>query len=135
LKRQIPVEEADVIFSVGGLFSQMPIEEATIEDGEYEFEFPTDIPGDVNGNLTVYSIIEDHEEFGNVNQKKTIKWGVFTKQYKEEKNMLWSEAAPIWMYVVLTIMLVGVWANYVYTIINLFKIKKEGVNLELESKL
>ena len=47
------------------------------------------------------------------------------------ENTLWSKAAPIWMYVVLTILLVGVWANYVYTVIHLFKINKEGKELEL----
>lgn len=121
-----PVEDVDIIIAVGGMLSKLKLEEGTIEDGEFEFEFPKDIPGDVNGSLTVYSIIEDHEEFGNVNQKETINWGVFHKQYKEEKHMLWSEIAPIWMYIVLTIMLVGVWANYLYTIIHLYKIKKEG---------
>ncbi|RLD28684.1 MAG: hypothetical protein DRI75_05920 [Bacteroidetes bacterium] len=135
LRVETPVEEVDIIISIGGMLSKMTLEEGYIENGEYEFEFPTDIPGDVNGDLTVYSIIDDHKEFGNVNKKETINWGVFHKQDKKENNKLWSDAAPIWMYVVLTFMLVGVWANYIYTIINLFKIKKEGVNLELESKV
>jgi hypothetical protein len=30
------------------------------------------------------------------------------------------------MYVVLTILLVGVWANYAYTVVQLLKIKKSG---------
>ncbi len=46
LQTKIPVEELDVVFSVGGMISKMPIEEATLEDGEYEFEFPNDIPGE-----------------------------------------------------------------------------------------
>ncbi|MBT8315861.1 MAG: hypothetical protein KJP26_15495 [Maribacter sp.] len=130
----IPVEEAEVFISIGGMLSKMKVNEGTIENGEYEFEMPADIPGDINGNLEVYSSIEDHDEFGDVIQKKTINWGIFNKQIKRENNTLWSEAAPIWMYAVLTILLVGVWANYVYTIINLFKIKKEGTELALKTE-
>lgn len=129
---KIPLEETDVIIYVQGMFSKMKIAEGTISEGTYEFELPTDLPGDANGNLTIFSIIEGHEEYGTVIQKKNVKWGIFQKQIKNPKNTLWSSAAPIWMYVVLTILLVGVWANYIYTFINLFKIKKEGKDLELE---
>lgn len=129
---EIPLEETDVIIYVQGMLSKMKIAEGTISEGAFEFEMPTNLPGDKNGNLTVFSIIEGHEEYGTVIQKKNIKWGVFEKQITEAKNTLWSSAAPVWMYVVLTILLVGVWANYIYTIINLFKIKKEGQDLELE---
>lgn len=132
LKTEVPITEAEVIFSVGGMIHNMPIETATIEDGEYEFEFPTDIPGDVNGILNVFVSIEDHDDYGNVIQKKSVNWGVFNKQVKEDSNTLWSEAAPIWMYIVLSILLIGVWANYIYTIKNLFKIKKEEIKPESE---
>lgn len=131
---EIPMEETDVIIYVQGMLSKMKIAEGTISEGAFEFEMPTNLPGDKNGNLTVFSIIEEHEEYGTVIQKKNIKWGVFEKQITKAKNTLWSSAAPIWMYVVLTILLVGVWANYIYTFINLFKIKKEGQDLELEQE-
>ena len=126
-----PVEEADIIISVESMLSNMNIEEGTIENGEFEFKIPTDIPGDVNGDLTVYATIEDHEEFGNVIQKKTINWGTFNKEIVKEKNTLWSDYAPIWMYVVLSILLGGVWINYIYSIINLIRIRNEGKELEL----
>ena len=122
---ETPVEELDIVISIGAMLSKMKIAEEIIEDGKFEFEFLTDIPGDVNGDITIYSIIEDHEEFGDVIQKGTINWGIFDKQIVKGKNTLWSDFAPIWMYIVLTILLVGVWANYFYTIINLFKIKNE----------
>jgi hypothetical protein len=133
LGSKLPVEETDIVIAVGGMLSKMPIGDGTIEDGEFILEMPDDIPGDVNGDLTVYSIIKENDEFGDVNQKKTANWGIFNAQSKKDTNTLWSEAAPIWMYVVLTILLVGVWANYVYTIINLWKIRKEGKQIELEA--
>ena len=123
---QTPVNYVPIRIAVGGMLSKMPVEDGTIEDGEFEFLFPTNLPGDVDGNVTVYAIIDDHEEYINVIQKKTIKWGVFDEQSKVKKNTLWTEAAPIWMYIVLTFMLVGVWANYIYTIIHLYQLKKEG---------
>ena len=125
------VEEADIIISVESMLSNMIIEEGTIEDGEFEFEFPTDLPGDVNGDLTVNVLIEDHDEFGNVIQKGTVKWGVFHKDMVKEKNTLWSNYAPTWMYIVLSILLGGVWINYIYSIINLIRIRNEGKELEL----
>ncbi|MDP3945940.1 MAG: hypothetical protein Q8Q51_08585 [Lutibacter sp.] len=132
---KIPLEEEiDIVLYVQGMLSKMKIAEGSISEGVYEFEFPTDLPGDAKGDVTVFTIIEGHEEYGTVIQKKNAKWGVFQQQIKKTKNTLWSSAAPIWMYVVLTILLVGVWANYIYTIINLFKIRKEGQDLELETE-
>jgi hypothetical protein len=134
LKNEVPAPEMDVVFSVEALLSKMPIEEATVEDGEYEFEFPTDIKGDAEGNFNVFVKLDDHDEFGNVIHKKSVNWGTFTKGNLTTENSLWSEAAPLWMYIVLTILLVGVWANYVYSIMHLFKIRKEGKELELEAE-
>ncbi len=124
-----PIEEADVIISIKGMLSNMKINEGTIKNGKFEFEFPTDIPGNANDTITVYSTIEYNENFGNVVQEKSIKWGVFNKKIKDNSNTLWSEVAPLWMYIVLTILLLGVWANYLFTIINLLKIYREGKNL------
>ena len=63
-----------------------------------------------------------------------MKWGTtLLEDPNKNDNTLWSEAAPIWMYVVLTILLVGVWANYVYTVINLVKIKKKSTELEIDA--
>jgi hypothetical protein len=133
--KEIPVNDVDIIISVGSMFSKMVLAEESIEEGKFKFDFPLDLQGDVNKNLIVYSLIDDHEEYGTVIQSESIDWGIYNKQIKAEGNTLWTHGAPTWMYIVLTILLVGVWANYLYTIVNLFKIKKEGNNLELESEL
>jgi len=130
LGNKIPTEDTEINFYVQGMLSKMPIhEEGLISDGKYQFEFPTDIPGDINGDLTVYAMVLDNDEYWNVTKSTTVNWGVTSKQIKHETNKLWTEAAPIWMYILLTIMLVGVWTNYLYTIIHLFKIKKESYSL------
>ena len=122
--------ETDLYFYAGGMLSKMKVEDGILEEGalEYEFEYTANLPGTTDGNIIFYLAVEEHEEFGNVIQKESINWGISNPQF-EENNKLWSEAAPIWMYVVLTILLVGVWANFVYTGINLYKIKKEGDSL------
>lgn len=132
LKNKIPVEEIDVVFSVGALLSKMTIKEETIRHGEYKFEFPNNLHGDKDGNIDVFASILDHDDFGNVVQSKKINWGNLIKQETKKRNTLWSEIAPIWMYVVLTILITGVWANYIYSFINLLKIKKEGKELEFK---
>lgn len=126
LGNKIAVDELDVVFSVGGMLSRMPIEDASLEDGSYEFEMPIDLPGDVNGNFKLYAFVDDHDDFATVLTSVNSDLGVFDDIRQPEKYKLWTEAAPIWMYVVLTILLVGVWANYVYTIVKLRKIKKIG---------
>lgn len=128
---EIMARETDIIVSMEAMFSKMNLAEGIIDDGEFEFKFLEDFPGDVNGDITVYAIIEDNDEFGNVIQKKTIGWGSINNHTEIEKYALWASLAPIWMYIVLTVMLVGVWANYVYTILNLYIIKKEGSTLEI----
>ena len=90
---------------------------------------PDDSPGDINGDFQLYAFIDDHDEFGTVTQAVVSNWGVFDDIREPEKFKLWTEAAPIWMYVVLTFFLVGAWANFIYTISKLRKIKKLGSNI------
>ena len=133
LQTKIPLEETEIIFSVGGMISKMPIKTDYTVDGSFEFEFPENISGDKNGNIEVFASIIDNDDYGNVIQKQNIKWGI-NKNIVTESNKLWSDVAPIWMYIVLSLLLIGVWANYVYTIKNLFNIKKEGKELELKTE-
>lgn len=131
---KIPVSDVYITTYVKAMFSKKIIDEATISDGEYTFTMPQSFAGNPKGDLTIISIIDDNDEYGNIIQEKTVHWGTFNKTLKQDKNMLWTKAAPIWMYVVLTILLVGVWLNYIYTIANLFKIKSEGDNISPEPK-
>ncbi len=129
-----PVDDVYITTYVKAMLSKMNIDEGTISDGEYTFSLTQSFAGNTEGNLTISSIIDDNDEYGNVIQEKTVHWGTFNKQIKTDENKLWTNAAPIWMYVVLTILLLGVYVNFTYTIINLFKIKKEGDNLSAEPK-
>lgn len=128
---KIPVDEVDIALFVQGMLSKMKLDEGTISDGEYVYEIEDELPGDADQNITFFAMITDNDDYGNVTKKQSKLWGVFEKNNESESgNKLWTEAAPIWMYIVLTILLVGIWVNFAYTIIHLIKIKKEGKNLE-----
>lgn len=134
IKSKIQVEELDVVISVQGMLSKLPIEENTIEEGVLEFEFPNDIPGDKNGLVTIIALIDANDDYGTVIAKNSNNWGSTIESNLENtiaQDKLWSDYAPAWMYIVLSILLIGVWANYVYTVVNLFKIKKEGQKLSI----
>ena len=126
--QRIPQDDVDVKVAVRGMLSDFIIEEESTEDGKFEFEFPDDIPGNVDGEFFIVASIEDNEDFGNIEFMKKSDWGVFDDVPQVEKNELWTEAAPIWMYVILTVMLVGVWANYLYTLIKIRKMWKMGAS-------
>lgn len=133
LGNQEAVSEVDFGIFIGGMLSKMKIDEGTIEDGEYVFEMEEMVPGDMDGDIEIFAIVEDNDDFGSVVQKKSAAWGTHREGIEPENNKLWSEAAPIWMYVVLSVLLGGVWINFVYTVVNLFKIKKEGQRFEMKS--
>jgi len=129
-----PVSDVYITTYVNAMLSKMNINQGAISDGAYTFDMTQSFAGNTEGNLTISSIITDNYEYGNIIQEKTVHWGTFNKQIKADEHMLWTKAAPIWMYVVLTILLSGVYVNFIYTIINLFKIKNEGDNLRTEPK-
>ncbi|MEZ4908204.1 MAG: hypothetical protein R2771_11335 [Saprospiraceae bacterium] len=120
------VEELDVILGVQGLLSRLVLDEGTLEAGSYEFEVPENVHGNSDGILTLYGYVDDNMDFGNVYVSKAIDDKSSVVYNSHEDNKLWTKAAPIWMYVVLSIMLLGVWANYFYTVVKLTKIKKMG---------
>ena len=132
-KTKIPTDGIDLVVSVGGMLSKLPIEEGTTDEGQFEFEVPDNLPGDENGILEIHATVEDDDDYWNVEKALAINWGAADRVTKENDYTLWSEVAPIWMYVVLTVLLLGVWSNYVYTIINLLKIRREGREIEMKS--
>jgi hypothetical protein len=128
LGEEVPVEEMDIIVGVESMLSLMPLAEDYLEEGEFEIEVPNDLPGEPNGEIVVIAKVDESDDFGTVFARQRVNWGIREEERVVAENQLWTRAAPLWMYIVLTIMLVGVWANYAYTVVNLRKIKKLGDN-------
>lgn len=123
-----PVKEIEVKLYVQRLFSLLPVGEgtATDEEGIATFEFPNDIPADMNGKLTVVAKIEDDENIANVEQKSEIDWGaVRHENAKLERSLSGSRAnAPIYFIVVSNLIIAGIWGTLLYVVLQLFKIRK-----------
>lgn len=124
---EVPVPGETVIIGVPRLFSLLKIGEITLDEtGTGTVEFPKQIVGDNLGNLIVAARIEEHEKFGFVQGQNLINWGVPKHYYTAEvpSRELWTPVAPLWMIITLLIMLVGVWAHYIYAIYELVMIKR-----------
>lgn len=126
----IPLKETNFNLYVQGLFTRLKVGECFVDAGEGAFEFPKNIPGDENGNLKIFVRLEENEVFGDVEKEVSAKWGNHRSGYAEPVRSLWTSGAPIWMITTLIILLAGVWSHYLYAIIQLIRIKKEGKKIE-----
>src|SRR5688500_4151629 len=74
----LPVPEVECNLYVKRLFGLLIIAEAgtTDEEGNVQFEFPVDVPGDESGNVVIVARIKEHESLGNVEVSKAIAWGI-----------------------------------------------------------
>ncbi len=123
----IPLEEIEVLFYVKGTFSLLKIgEEETDGSGKATIDFPTDIPGDTAGVLTIVTKIEENDDYGTVVAKGKINWGKPIQPVIEKKRGLGDTDAPLWMVYTLIILLSAVWFHYFYVIYQIIRIKSEG---------
>ncbi|MBI9033320.1 MAG: hypothetical protein JEZ03_02500 [Bacteroidales bacterium] len=125
----LPLPDQDIFFYTPRMFSDLKIAEGWLEeDGSGNVEFPVKIIGDENGNIEVIARIEGHDEYGNVEFRKSIDWASPKTGHLREgfDRELWTPVAPLWMIVTLILLLVGVWGHYAFAIIQLVRIKKSS---------
>jgi hypothetical protein len=123
-----PVSGDLVMIYIPRMFSLLPVGEAYLdENGNSVLEFPSDLPGDTEGNLTIIARIEEHPDFGTIEKRSTVKWGVpFVNPTPMAHRALWTKTPPWWMIITLSVLLTGVWGHYFFAVISLFLIKKES---------
>ncbi len=124
---ETPVDAADLAIYVKRLFNPLKIGEgATDETGEVNIEVPGNLPGDVNGNLTLIARVQDNEDFGNIETTVVQKWGQpVSEEMKEMPRALWSPHPPMWMLITFIILMGTVWGHYIVIIYELFRLKGE----------
>lgn len=134
--KKIPAEGVVVAVYVPRMFSLLPVGEVTTDaDGIGTLEFPSDIPGDKEENITIVARIEDNPDFGNVEKSSVVKWGkVVDYKVPAGHRALWTKTAPWWMIITLTILLSGVWGHYFYAIISLIRIKRNSQKQKNDAK-
>jgi len=124
-----PLPKETVSIYVPRMLSNLKIGEITLDDnGTGSIEYPGTLVGDSLGSITVYAMIEENDIFGTVKGQSSISWGIPKQYYLAEKptRELWTPVAPIWMIITLIIMLTGVWAHYLYAVIQLIMIKRHS---------
>jgi hypothetical protein len=120
-----PVSGEAVKLYVPRMFSLLPISELTLDEmGTASVEFPSDLPGDKEGNLTIIAKFEENATFGNVEKRETLVWGLPTNySVPTTHRALWTKTAPKWMIYTLSVLLAGVWGHYLFALISLIRIK------------
>jgi hypothetical protein len=123
--KKIPLEDTDVYFYVPRSFSLLPVGEEWFMGGRAQVDFPTTVPGDSAGNLTIVARIEDHELYGNVEAVAVKDWGKAVPRIVVKKRRgLGDTDAPLWMVYTLIVLLSIVWFHYLYVFFIMIKIKK-----------
>lgn len=126
--KEIPAAGEVITVYVPRMFSLLPVGEITLDEaGSGSLEFPSDLPGDKNGEIVVLAKIEDSPDYGTVEKNTRIKWGKVPEySIPAGHRALWTKTAPRWMIYTLTILLAGVWGHYLYTIVSLVRIKRDS---------
>lgn len=121
------VSDIEIYFFIPRMFSQLPIGESyTDGDGEDQFEFPTDLPGGPAGELVLISKVDEHKNYGTIETKADVTWGIPTNSAALPNRSLWSPDAPLWMLITFIILMSGVWFHYYLIIYKLIQINKKG---------
>jgi hypothetical protein len=125
----VPVPGELVTVYVPRMFSLLPLGEITLDDkGTGSLEFPADLPGDKEGNITIIAKIEDHPDFGFLEKRETVKWGTISDYSTPAGHRaLWTKTAPKWMIYTLSVLLTGVWGHYLFAIISMILIKRSAM--------
>jgi hypothetical protein len=123
---EVPVPDEDVYVYVKRMFNDLPVAEDFLdENGEYVTVLPDDIPGNAEGDIEVIARFNEHYMFGTVEKRQIIPWGVPTQyDFAVTQRTLWTQIAPLWMIITLSILLTGVWGHYIYVVAQLFRLRR-----------
>lgn len=124
---QIPIEEVEARVSVPMLFSNLPIgSDYTDEEGKLQFEFPDDLPGDSEGNITLMAEAPETDDYGILRATQVKNWGIPKAEVVEKTRTLWSPDAPLWMVITFIVLMLAVWGHFIYIIFRLFLMSRDG---------
>lgn len=130
--KEVPVAGEPVLVYVPRMFSLLQIGEITLDDnGTGILDFPSDLPGDKEGNISVITKFEENATFGNVEKMASLKWGISTDYSQPSTHRaLWTKTAPKWMIYTLSVLLIGVWGHYLFAFISLIRIRLDAKKQE-----
>lgn len=132
----VPMSEVDLRLAVKRLGGSLNIGESetytTDSTGSVMGEFQLqNLPGNAEGNIEVVAIVDDNDEVGTLQSGITVPWGVDTHPTTNfGERTLWAtgDRAPIWLIVMATGCVLGVWLVVLYLFYGIFKIRKLGMD-------
>ncbi|WP_242117196.1 hypothetical protein [Aestuariivivens sediminicola] len=129
-----PIEDLELYFYVKRSFSNLPIGDifnSTDETGVIKIEFPNDLPGDSEGNVTILVKLMDSDLYEDQTIETIKNWGIPSPSPDrlDEKRSLWAAAAnaPITLIVIISALIFSIWFIIFYIIYIFFKINKTGI--------
>lgn len=124
------IEEIDLYFYIQRTFSLLPIGDrfnTTDENGEVTIEFPSDLPGDTDGNVNLIVKIEDADEYADTSISKVLNWGIpMVIDHSENKRTLYAAGAnaPISLMILTNSLILIVWGIIFYIVLKIYHISK-----------
>jgi hypothetical protein len=127
----VPIVDLEMYFFVERTLSLLPIGDDfyyTDEDGIIEVEFPMDLPGDENGDLTIVAKIIESDIYNDLTLENVKNWGIpiVIEDPKDEKRSLWAAAAnaPMSLIFIVSSLILAVWYVIWYIFYKLYRISK-----------
>lgn len=133
---ETPVPEIAIGVFVKRSFNPLKVGEGTTDEaGEATIEFPSGLPGDPKGNLTIMAKLDEDENFGFLEATVTgEKWGVpVSDKIEDQPRALWSANPPIWMLITFIVLMAAVWGHYIVIVYELFKVRKDRPHTAINS--
>jgi mono/diheme cytochrome c family protein len=126
----IPLKDAEIVLFASRYFGKLQIDKTlrTNNEGVAAFKFPSDLPGDKDGNVELVVNVND-DTYGEIESVQKMKVGIPTdKPGLTEKRAIWNvlKKAPWWIIFTYTSILLAVGSVLLYVIFNLRKLTKLG---------
>ena len=116
--------------SIGNLSAGDADTYTTDSTGQVSVDFnKIGIAGDATGMITIVAKTEDNDTYGNVSIEKQVPWGSpFVAKDEFDLHSLFAtrDKAPIWLMLLATSIIIGVWGVLVYLVRQIVIIKKQG---------
>jgi len=131
--KRVGLEGIELSFLVKRTFGQLDIsgEEAyTDANGELLIQFPTDLPGDREGQVDLLVRITDEDNYGPIEEKRVLSIAVPTnpKNILDERAMWGTRAnAPIWIVATYILGVIGIWSVIFLVLFQVFQLSKMRV--------
>jgi mono/diheme cytochrome c family protein len=128
---KVKLHDDEISLFVNRYFGRLQIENSvkTNEAGEAEFQFPTDLPGDKDGNVELIVKMSD-DKYGEIESISKLKIGIPTyKPSLTQNRAIWNvgKKAPYWIlftYLICVLIVISTFTYIIYNLYNIFKIGK-----------